>query len=104
MTTNGHKPIKGESDGKPDRPICGSTSQHKDNTTNWSDVQERIRESKIANPIQDDISGNDEYICHCHGHKIASGASGKSAILPEQDSNCHEINSRTQKGKEQNRK
>ncbi|XP_060678992.1 uncharacterized protein LOC132812780 isoform X2 [Hemiscyllium ocellatum] len=69
LATNGHKPIKGESDGEPDRAVSGCIKQDGVDITHGDGVPQEIKLFRInnGNVSQDQVEDNDQEIRRCHG-------------------------------------
>ncbi|XP_060679212.1 uncharacterized protein LOC132813692 [Hemiscyllium ocellatum] len=69
LATNGHKPIKGESDGEPDRAVSGCIKQDGVDITHGDGVHQEIKLFPInnGNVSQDQVEDNDQEIRRCHG-------------------------------------
>ncbi|XP_060697674.1 uncharacterized protein LOC132825989 [Hemiscyllium ocellatum] len=69
LATNGHKPIKGESDGEPDRAVSGCIKQDGVDITHGDGVHQEIKLFLInnGNVSQDQVEDNDQEIRRCHG-------------------------------------
>ncbi|XP_060708981.1 uncharacterized protein LOC132834280 isoform X2 [Hemiscyllium ocellatum] len=69
LATNGHKPIKGESDGEPDRAVSGCIKQDGVDITHGDGVPQEIKLFLInnGNVSQDQVEDNDQEIRRCHG-------------------------------------
>ncbi|XP_060678733.1 uncharacterized protein LOC132811018 isoform X2 [Hemiscyllium ocellatum] len=69
LATNGHKPIKGESDGEPDRAVSGCIKQDGVDITHGDGVPQEIKLFPInnGNVSQDQVEDNDQEIRRCHG-------------------------------------
>ncbi|XP_072409442.1 uncharacterized protein [Chiloscyllium punctatum] len=68
LATNGHKPIKGESDGEPDRAVSGCIKQDSVDITHGEGVQEiKLFPINNGNVSEDQVEDNDQEIRRCHG-------------------------------------
>ncbi|XP_060679468.1 uncharacterized protein LOC132814428 isoform X2 [Hemiscyllium ocellatum] len=72
LATNGHKPIKGESDGEPDRAVSGCIKQDGVDITHGDGVPQEIKLFPInnGNVSQDQVEDNDQEIRRCHGPQL----------------------------------
>ncbi|XP_060678559.1 uncharacterized protein LOC132809466 isoform X1 [Hemiscyllium ocellatum] len=73
LATNGHKPIKGESDGEPDRAVSGCIKQDGVDITHGDGVPQEIKLFLInnGNVSQDQVEDNDQEIRRCHGPQVS---------------------------------
>ncbi|XP_060679235.1 uncharacterized protein LOC132813754 [Hemiscyllium ocellatum] len=72
LATNGHKPIKGESDGEPDRAVSGCIKQDGVDITHGDEVQEiKLFQINNGNVSQDQVKDNDQEIRRCHGPQVS---------------------------------